>query len=107
MLAALLLAYEFVDVYGAIMQVGFGQIVHAVVHLRLQHIMRYHGVEQTTANLYAVVGQHVDVVLQVLPHFQRGLVLVNATETLYNGLSLGTLCRHGNIVAFVLAYGEA
>ena len=61
-LAALLRAYELVDVDCAVTQVGLGQIVHTVVHLGLQDVVCDHGVEHRAAHLDAVVGEHIDVV---------------------------------------------
>ena len=63
-------ADEVFDGDGCVVQVDVRQVVHVVPQLGLQHVVRDHRVEQRAFHLYAVVGQHQQVVLDVLSHLQ-------------------------------------
>ena len=77
-------ADELVDVDGAVVQVDFGQVVHVVPQLGLEHVVGEHGVEERTLHADAVVLQDNHVVLDVLPHLHRFRVFVERAELVHN-----------------------
>ena len=105
--STLFLADEFVDVYGAVVEVGFGEEVHAVAHVGLQEVVGYHGVEHGRCEVQSVVGEHGEVVLEVLPHLEDGGALVEGSEFFEDGLCLCALGRDGDVVGLAFLYGEA
>ena len=83
-LLASLGADEFLNVDGLVVQVDFGQVVHVVAQLGLQHVVGQHRVEHRAGQTDAVSGQHVEVVLDVLADFQNFGVLVGWFKNLKN-----------------------
>ena len=71
----------------------FSPNVETVLSLRLNEIMRDHGVEQRTAHLYAVSVQHHVVVLDVLTGF-RGIPFERWSKDVQHLLSARPV-RHG------------
>jgi len=52
--------------YGLIMQIDFGQIIHVMTEFGLEDIMCYHGIEEFTSDFNPIVLQNEHVVLYIL-----------------------------------------
>jgi hypothetical protein len=54
---------------GFIVQVIFRQDIHAVAGIRINHVVRHHGIKQVALYLHIIPFQHQDIELEVLPGF--------------------------------------
>ena len=100
-------ADEFLDVDGLVFEVDFSQVVHAVAQFGLEDVVGYHGVEQRAAHFRAVVSQHEDVILDVLPDFQALFVGIDGFEPVDDALRFFASGRDGDVVGFALCKAEA
>ena len=107
LLAPALVAQQFFDVDGAVVQVDFGQVVHVVAQLGLEDVVGQHGVEQRTPDLHAVVLQHNHVVLDVLPHLQGLRVFVEWTQGLHDAPGFRAVGGYGDVPRFARSRAEA
>ena len=94
---------EFLDVDGLIVEIGLGQIVHAVAHLWMEQIVGYHRVEHRAAQLDVIVAEHLEVVFQVLPHLEDLHVLIDGAEVIDHLLGAA---GHIPCLAFLDGEGE-
>ena len=63
-----------------------GKVVHVVQPMRLQHVRLQHGVVCDSGEHDAVVGEHVLVVLDVLPKLFRARILEPRLEPRKDGI---------------------
>ena len=77
-------ANQFVDVYGFVAEINFGEIVHVVSKFRLEDVVGNHCVENFSSDFNTIVGEYDDVILYVLPDFQNILRLVYFFKFVYN-----------------------
>ena len=92
---------EFVNVYGAVVEINFRHVVHVVSQFRLYEIMGYHGVEHFSGEGHSVVAQHLHVILDVLSHFHDFIVFVYRFKYINNSLGFFTIFRNSASIAFV------
>ena len=94
--------YQFINMNGLVVEVCLSHDVHVVTQLRLDEIMRNHGVPQTALKFDAVVGEHLHVVLDVLSHLENVGMFIHRTENLDYLLSLCPVFWHRNIKCLML-----
>ena len=75
--------YQLLDVNCLVVEEDFGEIVHVVIKLWLDDVVREHCIKHLSLYLYSVVHQHLVIVLDVLSHFQDFWILVEWFEYVY------------------------
>ena len=98
---------QFVDVDGFVVEIDFGQVVHVVSEFGMKDIMRNHRVEHFAFHLDAIVGEHHDVVLQILSDFQNRLVSIDFFEFFQDSECFLPLSRDRNVVCLIFLHGKA
>ena len=88
----------------SVAEVDFREVVHIVPLLGLKDIVREHRVEHWGGNLDAVVGKHVKVKLNVLPHLHNFFRKEERAERIDDFLRFLPIGRHGHVGS--LAFGR-
>ena len=87
------LAAHFLEGDGLAVQVAQRQVVHVVPLVRLEHVGLQQRVVHDAAQLHAVIGEHVAVVLQVLAELRFGRILQPGLHALQHQLARQLLGR--------------
>ena len=90
-------ADEFLNVDGAVVEIGLGEVIHVVALLGFHDIVRQHGVEELAFHLDAVVGEDGEVVFQVLSDLDLPFVLKEGAEGIDKFLSFCLIFRNGDV----------
>ena len=98
---------KLVDVDGLVVQINLRHVIHVVAQLRLEQIMGNHRVEHLTFEFYSIVGEHLKVVLHVLPDFENMLAFVHRSENFEYLHCLLTVFGNRHIKCFERLDGEA
>ena len=100
-LAGLGVADELADGDGGVAEIDFGEIIHAVAHLRFEEAVGDHGVEELAADRHALPFEDAEIELEVVADFFDALGFEHGAELVENRLGRGGLRGHGDIVADV------
>ena len=65
-----------------IIQINLRQIIHAMPKIRLQQIMRNHGIKHFTFQFNTILTQHQQIELNILTNLQNRLIFKNWFESL-------------------------
>ena len=106
-LAPSLGADELFDVYSAVVEQGFGHVIHVVMQLGLQYIVSQHRVEHGALNVYTILPEHLIVVLNVLSYLEDLGVFVERFEDIDVLQGFFAAGRYGHVESLVFLYGEA
>ena len=60
-------------------EVGLAQKIEVMAHVRIDEVVRQHGVKERPAHLHTVFVEHPDVILQVLTDLFDGRILKEGT----------------------------
>ncbi|CAI8244906.1 MAG: Uncharacterised protein [Flavobacteriia bacterium] len=79
-------------------EVGLAQKIEVVAHVRIDEIMRQHGVVERPSNLHIVFVQHPDIILQILTDLFNGRILKEGAEQLQPRLLQGPFLGKGHVI---------
>lgn len=87
-------AHHFLEAHRVVRQIFLSQDVHPVAGFGVDQVMRHHRIEQFAAHRDPVIGQHFDIVFQVLSRLGYFFVLKNRAELFQHRPSFGRVLRH-------------
>ena len=90
-----------------IVEIDLRHIVHVVMQFWLDEVVGDHRVPHLAFQLDAIVGEHFEVVLQILSDFQDLGVFVHFFEYINNSQRFFTFGGNGHVECLKFLHGEA